>query len=324
MRIHSLGYVGVESPEAEEWRTLGPDVYGLEVDDAPDGVLRVRWDDRAYRLALHPGPEHRLAYLGWELPNARALEAAAAELSAAEIEVAEAKPEERAQRSVRYLYHFADPFGNRHEIFSGQLAFEGKFRGGRAQSSFVTGSQGLGHAVLVVPDIEQAVDFFTGPMGLQTSDITNIGGPFGEMWFLRAANPRHHSLGLMGMEGVNGLHHVMIETRNMDDVGIAHDRATKTGLPISSSLGRHIGDHMLSFYARTPTGFDFEIGWDSIQVDETTWTSQYFDNHAGWVGEVWGHEYAHLGLNPTIHPVDPQVQVPDDLDVTEAVNRAGA
>ena len=303
MRIHSLGYVGVESPAANEWRALGPEVYGLEVVEAPGEVLRVRWDDRAYRLALHPGEQHRLAYLGWELPSARALEAAAAELAAAGIEVTEAKPAECAQRSVRYLYYFTDPFGNRHELFSGQLTFEGSFRGGRAQSSFVTGAQGLGHAVLIVPDIERGVEFFTGPMGLKTSDITNVGGPFGEMWFLRASNPRHHSLGLMGMAGLNGLHHVMIETRNMDDVGIAHERAVRRELPISSSLGRHIGDRMLSFYARTPTGFDFEIGWDSVQVDDATWSAQYYDSHQGWVGEVWGHDYAHLGLNPTVHPV---------------------
>lgn len=223
-------------------------------------------------------------------------------LSAAGIEVTEAKPDERHDRAVRYLYSFADPFGNRHELYSGQLTFEHKFRGGRAQSSFVTGDQGLGHAVLVVPDIEAAVEFFTGPMGLVTSDITNVGGPFGEMWFLRAANPRHHSLGLMGMDGMSGLQHIMLETRNMDDVGIAHDRAHKVGLPIASTLGRHIGDHMLSFYARTPTGFDFEIGWDSVQIDEN-WSTQYFDRHEGWPGEVWGHEFAHLGFNPTIHPV---------------------
>ena len=132
----------------------------------------------------------------------------------------------------------------------------------------MTGSQGLGHAVLVVPDIEQAVEFFTGVLGLKTSDITRVGGPFGEMWFLRAANPRHHSLGLMGMAGMSGLQHVMIETKNMDAVGMAYDAAHKAGLPIASSMGRHIGDRMLSFYARTPTGFDFEIGWDSIQVDD--------------------------------------------------------
>ena len=312
MRIHSLGYVGVESPAADEWLTIGPDVYGLEVtekvDSSGERVLRVCWDDRAYRLALHSGAEHKLAYLGWELQSAKLLDAAVAELRAAGLEVTEAKPEERADRSVRYLYYFTDPFGNRHELFSGQLTFEGRFRGGNYQSDFVTGNQGLGHAVLIVPDIEQGVEFFTGTMGLKTSDITNVGGPFGEMWFLRAANPRHHSLGLMGMNGMNGLHHVMIETKNLDAVGIAYGAAQKAGLPISSSLGRHIGDQMLSFYARPPTGFDFEIGWDSVQVDDDTWSAQYFDSAEGWVGEVWGHEYAHLGINPTVHRVGGEEQ----------------
>ena len=153
-----------------------------------------------------------------------------------------------------------------------------------------------------MPDIEAAGEFFTGPMGLVTSDIANVGGPFGEMWFLRAANPRHYSLGLIAIDGKSGLQHIMLETRNMDDVGIAHERAHQVGLPIASTPGRHIGDHMLSFYARTPTGFDFEIGWDSVQIDEN-WSAHYFDRNEGWPGEVWGHEFAHLGTNPTIHPV---------------------
>lgn len=321
MRIHSLGYVGVSSPAADEWRTLGPDVYGLEVDEAPDGVLRVRWDDRAYRLAVHPGDEHRLEYLGWEVPDAVALEAAVAEMAAEGIEVVEASRDECRRRSVRYLYRFRDPFGNLHELFSGQLTFEGKFVGGRAQSGFITGSQGLGHAVLVVPDIDRAVDFFTRVMGLKTSDITNIGGPFGEMWFLRAANPRHHSLGLLEMAGMSGLHHVMLETKKMDDVGIAYDLAKKAGIPISSSMGRHIGDQMLSFYVRTPTGFDFEIGWDSVQVEDDKWSSQYFDSNEGWVGEVWGHEYAHLGVNPTVHPVAPVDDAANDLTTVGTAGR---
>jgi 2,3-dihydroxybiphenyl 1,2-dioxygenase len=325
MRIHSLGYIGVESPAAHEWPSLAREVYGLEVDQAPGGVLRVRWDDRAYRLALHPGTEHRLAYLGWELPDAKSLEIAAEQLSAAGIEVTEATLGERQDRAVRYLYHFSDPFGQRHEIFSGQLTFEGKFRGELSQSDFITGNQGLGHAVLVVPDIDKAVEFFTGPLGLKTSDITNVGGPWGEMWFLRAANPRHHSLGLMSLDGMCGLQHIMIESRSLDAVGIAYDRARAIGLPIASSLGRHIGDRMLSFYARTPTGFDFEIGWDSVQIDEATWSAQYYDSTQGWVGEVWGHEFAPLGFNPTIHRVSPQAPAgAEDLNVLAAADRVGA
>jgi len=309
MRIHSLGYVGVQSPAADTWLTIGPDVFGLEVsgrsDSSGERVIRVSWDDRAYRLALHPGPEHRLAYLGWEFPDSKALDAAVAELRQSGIAVTDSTPEERRDRSVRYLYSFSDPFGHRHEFFSGQLAFEGKFHGGHSTSRFVTGDQGLGHVVLVVPDIERAVEFFTGVLGLKTSDIINLGKPFGEMWFLRAANPRHHSLGVVGIEGMTGLHHIMVETTNPDAVGKAYDAAQKAKLPIASTLGRHVGDHMLSFYARTPTGFDFEIGWDSVRVDDTTWSSQYFDNDEGWPGEVWGHEYARLGIHATVHAIVP-------------------
>ncbi|HBZ72441.1 MAG TPA: glyoxalase, partial [Deltaproteobacteria bacterium] len=58
-----------------------------------------------------------------------------------------------------------DPFGFRHELAWGQLARPSSFRPGRAISGFVTGRGGLGHAVLIVPDLERAQAFYTGVLG---------------------------------------------------------------------------------------------------------------------------------------------------------------
>jgi 3,4-dihydroxy-9,10-secoandrosta-1,3,5(10)-triene-9,17-dione 4,5-dioxygenase len=75
----------------------------------------------------------------------------------------------------------------------------------------------------------------------------------------------------------------MFELRTIDDVGKVLDRALAAGIQISSSLGRHRNDGMLSFYMQSPSGFDVEIGCDGILVDET-WTTNEFCE-----GDVWGH-----------------------------------
>ena len=64
--ITSLAYIGFTSPHAEDWRSFGPDVLGAELaPDGPDGAVRLRVDDVAHRIAIHPGERDDLAYLGW-------------------------------------------------------------------------------------------------------------------------------------------------------------------------------------------------------------------------------------------------------------------
>ena len=71
-----------------------------------------------------------------------------------------------------------------------------------------------------------------------------------------------------------GIVHLMIEVAALDDVGRALDRCTRRGAPVSASLGRHANDLMVSFYVRTPGGFDIEYGTDGRLVDDATWVSQ--------------------------------------------------
>src|SRR5581483_4177666 len=173
MKIMSLGYLRVESPDAKEWSTFGPEVLGMAVSEDPLGrpdVVSLTNDDRPGRLTITEGPANRMTAVGWELANAGELETAARELTAAGIEVTRAGGEERAAAQVRDLISITDPAGFRHELFYGQLTLPGTFRPGRAMSGFVTGGQGLGHIVLAVPDLGASLDFFTGVLGFRVSD----------------------------------------------------------------------------------------------------------------------------------------------------------
>ena len=76
----------------------------------------------------------------------------------------------------------------------------------------------------------------------------------------------------------------MIQTARIDDVGKAYDRARNHKVPITQELGRHSNDQMLSFYAKTPSGFEFEFGADAIEIDDRNWTPKNYDR-----GSDWGH-----------------------------------
>src|SRR5207249_4979133 len=75
--IQSLSYIGFTSPNAEQWLQFGPEILGAEVAQrGPDGAVRLRVDDAAQRIIIHPGKTDDLAYLGWELAGPSAFESA--------------------------------------------------------------------------------------------------------------------------------------------------------------------------------------------------------------------------------------------------------
>jgi len=291
--IESLGYIGFISPKAEEWLTFGPDVLGLEVAGrGPDGAVRLRVDDVAHRIVVHPGERDDLAYLGWTVAGPSALDAAVAALEKKALTVGRGDPELAALRGVADLAWFVDSFGFRHELAWGQLSRPASFRPGRAISGFVTGRGGLGHAVLIVPELERAQAFYMDVLGFRLSDRIDAGI---QVRFLHC-NPRHHSLALAGFPGAVGVHHLMLETASLDDVGTTLDLCQRREVPITMTLGRHTNDHMTSFYLRTPSGFEIEYGWGGRLVeDEASWVVGTYD-----ATSIWGHRPPATPLPPGI------------------------
>ena len=284
MQVTSLGYIGFESPEFEVWRDFGPRVLGCQVaETAPDGGIRLRVDDRAWRIAVHPGLRNRLGYLGWELPSVEALETAFSELESVGSAPERFDAALCRDRMVRDGISFHDPAGLIHEIFVGQLSKPGTFRPGRPMDGFVTGRQGLGHVVLIVPDEKAALEFYCGVMGFRVSDHVDTG--MINLTFLHC-NSRHHSLAVTEVPRVRGLQHLMIQVRSIDDVGSALEICNREKVPLLMGFGRHTNDQMLSFYLRTPTGWDLEYGYGAIEIDDEGWIVTTYD-----APSVWGHEF---------------------------------
>ena len=282
MGISQLGYVGIGVSDLPRWEQFAAEVLGLQVAArGDDGTLFLRMDEYAYRLALHPTGENDLLYLGWFVPSFDALDALGERLRAADVRVEEGSAEERAARRVRRLLTFRDPSGYRSELVCGPVRAGAPFAPGRPHAGFKAGPLGLGHLVLRVDDRPAAERFYRDVLGLRLSDYGS-----GPVAFFHC-NPRHHSLGIADAAALprpKRISHLLLEALTLDDVGIALDRCQQHGHPLTVTLGKHVNDHMVSFYMRGPSGFDVEIGWGAREVDDRTWFVESYDR-----GDVWGH-----------------------------------
>jgi 2,3-dihydroxybiphenyl 1,2-dioxygenase len=184
------------------------------------------------------------------------------------------------QRFVRGLISFADPSGNRLEAFHGAQIADEPFHPGRSISGFRAGPLGMGHAVLMVTNIDAALAFYRDLLGFRISDY--IRQPI-TAYFLHV-NPRHHSLALFQAPHA-GMHHLMVELYSFDDVGQGYDIALGEKDRVVATLGRHPNDLMTSFYMRTPSDILLEYGWGGREVDDATWQPEEMTT----VASFWGH-----------------------------------
>jgi 3,4-dihydroxy-9,10-secoandrosta-1,3,5(10)-triene-9,17-dione 4,5-dioxygenase len=293
MTVRTLGYVVVEATDVAAWRKFALEIIGLmEGPPGPDGSTRFRIDERPFRIAVLPGKRNRLISCGWEFRDAAEFEDALAMLRSADVEVRSGSAAEADSRAVRELAFCSDPCGNQLELFHGRTYDYAPFASARGVSGFVAGDLGMGHAVLPAPQLAAAREFYQR-LGFADSDemwlamSPNPQDPKLGIHFLHAANPRHHSLALMGAPVPSGCVHIMLEARSLDDVGYALDRCMAHGAHISSTLGKHSNDFMVSFYVQTPGGFDLEFGCHGLQPDWNTWVP----THSA-IGDLWGHRWS--------------------------------
>lgn len=288
-RIARLGYLDFEVSDPSAWKTFAEDQLGLESGaERADGSIALRMDEQAQRIFLHPGPRDDLACAGFEVADDASLRALAAELGAAGVRVTEASNEEATRRGVDHLYQLEDPNGIPLELFSGPKS-SGGFSSRLVPAGFCTGDEGLGHILVLVRDADSTRRFYCDLLGMRVSDYIEPESAPGrklQITFLHA-NARHHTLAFFAAPARKRINHFMIEMNAMNDVGLAYDRCVDAGVPIASTLGQHPNDQMLSFYARTPSGFAVEVGWGGRKVDDATWQVRTYDRTS-----TWGHRSA--------------------------------
>lgn len=289
--IKSLGYVTVAASDIERWRHFAFNVLGFATGAGPDeSALYLRMDERAARIIVVPRDVDKILTVGWEVRDHADLERVKSALDAAGVPFKQLSLEETDARRVEEAIAFEDPAGTALEVFHGPVLDHSPVITPFG-AKFVTGDQGLGHVVLPALDVNGLFEFYTEVLGFKSRGAFRVPVPpeFGPVRVrFMGVNERHHSLAICPAQTLRdpGLIHLMVEVDTLDAVGQALDRVNAEGFQLSSTLGRHTNDKMVSFYVRAPGDWDIEFGTEGMRVDETYYTAEEIT-----ADSYWGHQW---------------------------------
>lgn len=298
-----LGYVLIESQRMEAWHRFATEGLGLHAEAVGAGGLALRLDDRARRLVVRPGPAEDVVAMGWQLDDQEALQQALARLHGMGIAV-EALPGAQAQgRGIEAGWRCRGPKGTAIELFTlAQVRLSAAPLRMRA-SGFVTGDSGLGHLAITSREPEAMERFWVQAFDARVSDtiVDRMGGVTMDFTFLRL-NERHHSVAIASTRGLRlnplrtSIHHLNLQVASLEDVMQGYLKCRELGYSIANGIGQHPNDRELSFYVKTPSDFEIELGWNPLVVspaDEAGWQCGHYQGISR-----WGHfpENLTLGL----------------------------
>jgi 2,3-dihydroxybiphenyl 1,2-dioxygenase len=288
-----LGYLVVETDRLADWRRFGADAVGLHVDELTPAVTRFRLDEHQCRFLLQRGPAEDVTAIGWHIQDHETFDAILARVVTAGLPVVEGNPEECALRGVERLWRFPGPKGADTELYTTATNMGAPLA--MTNRAFVTEDSGMGHVALTAKDVPSVHNYYGQLFDARLSDyiLERIGPMNLKIRFLRV-NERHHSVAVAGVRNLSvdpirtRIQHVNVQVADFDDLLDAYDRIPAEGFRMMWSLGQHPNDRELSFYARTPSGFEMEVGWNPLVVTddlERTWEPTTYRGIS-----VWGHD----------------------------------
>ncbi|MBV1879831.1 MAG: VOC family protein [Pseudomonadales bacterium] len=283
--VTSLTYLGVAGSDLDAWDNFLTNVLGASCEKTETG-LRARTDEQETRLWVEQGDSNDIQFAGFEVDDEACLLTVKARLDEMGYETELADRSQAKKYGALGLLKTKDPDGLEiHIVFGINLRPDLPFVSPAGVSGFVTGDQGFGHIVLTTASMDDARRFYQQGLGFEVSDFVSL--PMGEqtldLTFMHC-NGRHHTLALAPVPIPNRLLHFMLQVDSMDDVGLGLERATAAECTITSSLGRHTNDHMVSFYVRSPSGFDVEYGYGAREIGPD-WTVKQYQ-----AASIWGHK----------------------------------
>lgn len=285
-----LGYIVIETEKFADWRRFGRDAVGMHLDESAPGVMRFRLDDNECRFLLQRGPAEDTTALGWELDDHATFDTIAARITSHGVPLVDGSAEEAALRGVERFARFPGPNGLDQEMYVSARKptqpLSLATRGG-----FVTGVDGMGHVAIATKKPHQMRGYYNTVFDARLSDYIDetINGLKFKIRFLRV-NERHHTIAIASSNLFplnpirTHIQHCNVQVAELNDMTLAYQRVKRLGFDMALSVGQHTNDKELSFYAMTPSGFEWELGWNPIVVDESTWEPT---THQGI--SIWGH-----------------------------------
>ncbi|MFG2936971.1 VOC family protein [Streptomyces sp. NPDC048282] len=284
-----LGHIVIETNRFADWRRFGTDAIGMHHDAVSRDLTRFRLDDQECRFLLRRGPAEDVVATGWHIDDHTAFERIEARVRAHGVPLVAGTDEEAALRGVERLLRFPGPKGITQEICTTPVKSAEPLR--MLASGFVTGDSGMGHIALTSTRPTRIRGYFNTVFDARLTDYIDetISGVKLKIRFLRV-NERHHSIAVANTVGLpidpirTRVQHLNIQAASLDDVAHSYRRVHELGFDMALSVGQHTNDRELSYYARTPSGFEWEVGWNPVVIDESTWEP---GTHQGI--SVWGH-----------------------------------
>lgn len=288
-KVH-LGYLVIETEKLDDWKRFGRDAIGMHLDETLPDTVRFRVDDNECRFLLQRGPAEDTTALGWEIDDHETFETIEARIRSHGVPVTAGTAEEAALRGVERFVRFPGPNALAQEMYV-QARKPATPLTLAATGGFVTGVDGMGHVAITSKKPCQMRGYYNTVFNARLSDYIDetINGVKLKIRFLRV-NERHHSVAIASTKGLplnpirTRIQHCNVQAADLNDMTLAYQRVKALGFDMALSVGQHTNDKELSFYALTPSGFEWELGWNPILVDETTWEPT---THQGI--SIWGH-----------------------------------
>ncbi|WP_326548403.1 VOC family protein [Mycolicibacterium sp. ND9-15] len=284
-----LGYLVVETDRFADWRRFGRDAIGMHLDDTLRDVVRFRLDDHQCRFLLQRGPAEDVTAVGWQLDDHATFDEILRRVTRHGVPVTDGTAEEAALRGVERLVRIPGPNGLAQELFTRAHTTPDPLT--VLSRGFVTGNSGMGHVAITSKKPHQMRGYYDTLLDARLTDYIDetISGVKLKIRFLRV-NERHHSIAIAAVNRLplnpirTRIQHLNIQAADLDDVTAAYQRVKELGFAMALSMGQHTNDRELSFYAMTPSEFEWEVGWNPVVIDEQTFEPATYRGIS-----IWGH-----------------------------------
>jgi len=305
-----MGYLVVGSRKIAEWKDFAGNAIGLHLAFDSPNELAFRMDDHARRLIVLDDDAEDILAVGWQLDSDVELQLVLKRLASRGVSVEFITDGRAASRGIASFHQFVGPKGLQIELFTTPRLDKSPLN--MLCSGFRTGAGGMGHISLMTREPARCVGFWRELFDARISDTISLeagGRTVLDVTFLRV-NERHHSVAIAATRGRGidmfrtRINHFNIEAATVDDLSFAHERCAQAGYKITRGVGRHPNDRELSFYVMTPSGFELEIGWDALTVDEASWQAgKSYPNMSTWGHDLPGRFSSELGFSHLVQIV---------------------
>lgn len=287
------GYAVVSATDLDAWKRFGADGLGLHLDDHGPDLIAFRIDDRERRLIVRRSERGDFDSLGLEVASEEVLVTILDRLDRRGVAVVETTGAEADARGVERYWSVVGPKRMGIELFLN--AFTADTAAQIKHTGFNVGDGGMCHLAITTTKPAEMLAFWRDIFDAKTSDTIEdkISGTRLLFTFTRF-NERHHSIAVAETRGPKldpvptRIQHMAFDVMSTSDVIDAYSRCKTLGYQITMGLGKHPNDQAFSYYVASPSGFEIELGADSLKVNSDL---------EGWVDgkvhqgiSVWGHE----------------------------------